>query len=68
MQLALRHDLRLRAAASVIYDTVYPGPERAPFSFEQAERLATVHYRQAGAATLLVRPVLADRAERLSLI
>jgi hypothetical protein len=68
MQLELRQDLWLRAAASVIYDTVYPGPEWAPVSFEQAERLETVHYRQAVAAALLVRPVLADRTEPLSLI
>jgi len=64
VQLELRHHLRLRAAASVIYDTVYPGPEWAPVSFEQAERLETVRYRQAVAAALLVRPVLADRAEQ----
>lgn len=68
MQQHLRHDLRLRTAASVIYDAVYPGPEWAPISFEQAERLETVHYRQAVEAALLVRPVLADRAEQLSLI
>jgi hypothetical protein len=30
----------------VIYDAVYPGPEWAPVSFEQAERLETVHYRR----------------------
>jgi hypothetical protein len=64
----LRHDLRLRAAASVIYDAVYPGPEWAPVSFEQAERLETVHYRQAVEAALLARPVLTDRAEQLDLI
>jgi hypothetical protein len=64
----LRHDLRLRAAASVIYDTVYPGPEWAPVSFEQAERLETVHYRQAVEAALLARPVLTGRAEQLDLI
>jgi hypothetical protein len=27
VQQELQHDLRLRAAASVIYDAVYPGPE-----------------------------------------
>jgi hypothetical protein len=64
----LRHDLRLRAAASVIYDAVYPGPEWAPVSFEDAERLETVHYRQAVEAALLARPMLTDRAEVLSLI
>jgi hypothetical protein len=64
----LRHDLRLRAAASVIYDAVYPGPEWAAVSFEEAERLETVHYRQAVEAALLARPVLTDQAEQLALI
>ena len=68
MQQELRHDSRLRAAASVIYDAVYPGPEWAPVSFEEAERRETVHYRQAVEAALLVRPVLAERAEQLRLI
>jgi hypothetical protein len=68
VQQDLRHDLWLRAAASVIYDAVYPGPEWAPVSFEEAERRETIHYRQAVEAALLVRPVLADRAEQLRLI
>lgn len=68
MQQDLRHDLRLRAAASVIYNAVYPSDEWAPVSFEEAERRETVHYRQAVEAALLVRPVLADRAEQLRLI
>lgn len=51
---------RLRAAASVIYDAVYPGPKRAPVSFEQA-RLETAHYGQAVEAALLARPVLPSR-------
>jgi hypothetical protein len=68
MQQHLRHDVRLRAAANVIYATVYLGPEWAPVKFEQAERLETVHYRQAVEAALLARPVLTDRAEQLALI
>ncbi|MBN8829711.1 MAG: hypothetical protein J0G94_03580 [Sphingomonadales bacterium] len=68
MQQDLRHDLRLRAAASVIYNAVYPSDEWAPVSFEEAERRETVHYRQAVEAALLVRPVLADRAEQQRLI
>jgi hypothetical protein len=64
----LRHDLRLRTAASVIYDAVYPGPEWAPVSFEEAERCETVHYRQAIEAALLARPVLMDPADRTGLI
>lgn len=64
----LRHDLRLRAAASVIYDAVYPGDEWTPVSFEEAERRETVHYRQAVEAALRARPILTDRAEQLALI
>jgi hypothetical protein len=64
----MRQNLRLRAAANVIYNAVYPGEEWTPLSFEEAERYETPHYRQAVAAALLARPVLADRAEQLSLI
>lgn len=64
----LRHDLRLRAAASLIYDAVYPGAEWTPVGFDEAERLQTVHYRQAVEAALLARPVLSDGAEQLVLI
>jgi hypothetical protein len=68
MQHDLRHDLRLRAAASTIYDAVYPSEEWKPVPFEEAERRETVHYRQAVEAALLVRPVLTNRAEQLALI
>jgi hypothetical protein len=64
----LRHDVRLRAAVEIIYDVVYPGPEWTPVPFDEAERLQTVHYRQAVEAALRARPVLADRAEQLALI
>lgn len=64
----LRHHLRLRTAASVIYDACYPTDEWAQASFEDAERLETVHYRQAVEAALLARPILSDRAEQLSLL
>ena len=64
----LRHDLRLRAAAGLIYDAVYPGSDWTPVAFEEAERLQTVHYRQAVEAALLARPVLSDTAEQLVLI
>lgn len=63
----LRHDLRLRTAASVIYDACYPGEDWAPVSFDEAERLETVHYRQAVEAALLARPILTDHAEQLPL-
>ncbi len=68
VQHQLRHDLRLRAAVSLIYDACYPGEEWTPVSFEEAERLQTVHYRQAVEAALLARPVLTDQAEQLALI
>jgi hypothetical protein len=64
----LRHDLRLRAAASVIYDAVYPSDEWTPVGFEEAERRETVHYRQAVEAALLARPLLADQSHQLRLI
>jgi hypothetical protein len=68
VQHQLRNDLRLRAAASVIHDAVYPSEEWAPISFEEAERRETAHDRQAVEAALLVRPVLTERAEQLGLI
>jgi hypothetical protein len=64
----LRHDLRLRAAAGVIYDAVYPGEEWTPVGFEEAERRETLHYRQAVEAALLARSILKDTAEQLVLI
>ena len=64
----LQQDLRLRAAASLIYEAAYPRPEWAAVSFEEAERYETVHYRQALAAALRARPVLMDFAEQSSCI
>lgn len=43
----MRHDLRLRDAARAIYDACYPSEEWAPVGFDEAERLGTIHYRQA---------------------
>ena len=68
MQHDLQLDLRLRAAASVIYDACYPSEDWAPVRFEEAERLETVHYRQAVEAALVARSVLSDHAEQLPLI
>lgn len=69
MRQGLRHDARLRAAVQEIYDAVYPGEEwNGAVPFVDAERLETVHYRQAVEAALRVRPVLMDRAEQLALI
>jgi len=55
----LQHDTLLRAAARAIYDACYPGDEWAPLGFEDAERYATVHYRQAVGAAIEARAVLA---------
>ena len=41
----MQHDVRLRAAARAIFDACYP--DWSPLGFEDAERLGTVHYRQA---------------------
>ncbi|WP_019833748.1 hypothetical protein [Sphingomonas sp. PR090111-T3T-6A] len=68
MAQALRHDLQLREAVSLIYDAVYPGDEWTPVSFEEAERLQTVHYRQAVEAAQRVRPVFSRSAEQLALL
>lgn len=48
---------RLRDAARTIYDTVYPSEEWTPVPFEDAERLETVHYRNAVAAARFFQPV-----------
>lgn len=64
----LRHDLRLRAAAGVIYEAVYPGDEWTPIGFEDAERRETLHYRQAVEAALRARWILQDTTEQLVLI
>lgn len=51
------HEGRLRDAARTIYDTVYPSEEWAPVAFDEAERLETVHYRNAVAAARYFQPV-----------
>lgn len=63
----MQHDLQLRAAARVIYDACYPSEEWTPVGFEVAERLETVHYRQAVGAAQQARAVLADRGVQLVL-
>lgn len=47
----------LRNAAQVIYETVYPNEEWTPVAFDEAERLQTVHYRNAVAAARFFQPV-----------
>lgn len=63
----MEHDLQLRAAARAIYDARYPSEEWAPAGFEDAERLKTVHYRQAVGAAQQARVVLSDNGVRLAL-
>ena len=47
----------LRSAAKAIYDTVSPSSEWTPVPFDEAERLQTVHYRNAVAAARYFQPV-----------
>ncbi|SEK23834.1 hypothetical protein SAMN05216382_0020 [Sphingomonas palmae] len=63
----MQHDLQLRAAARVIYDACYPTEDWAPVGFDEAERYATVHYRQAVGAAQQARAVLASCGEQLTL-
>lgn len=63
----MEHDLRLRAAARVIYDACYPSDEWTPVGFEEAERFRTVHYRQAVGAAQQARAVLRDAVVQPSL-
>lgn len=63
----MEHDLRLRAAARVIYDACYPSEEWAPVGFDEAERCRTVHYRQAVGAAQQARAVWASAGEQLPL-
>ena len=63
----MQHDLRLRAAARAIYEECYPSEEWAPWSFDEAERYRTVHYRQAIGAALSARSVLQANEQQLAL-
>ena len=60
----MQHDLQLRAAARATYDNVYPAIDPVPFSFDEAERLGTVEYRQAVGAAQDARSVLTARHEQ----
>lgn len=63
----MQHDLRLRAAARAIYDSVYPSQEWTPTGFDEAERCGTLHYRQAVDAAQRARGVLSAGGEQLPL-
>ena len=55
--MAEHHQVPLRAAARAIYETVYPSEEWTPVTFDEAERLGTVHYRNAIAAARFFQPI-----------
>lgn len=61
----MQHDLRLRAAARMIYDNVYPPVDAVQFSFAEVERFGTVEYRQAVGAAQDARSVLVDQHDQL---
>ncbi len=63
----MQHDLRLCATARAIYHACYPSDDWAPYGFEEAERFATIEYRQAVDAAQQARCVLASPGEQLVL-
>ncbi len=63
----MQHDPLLSASASAIYDVCYPSDEWAPVGFDEAERIGTVHCRQAVDAALRARRIYAARGEQLPL-
>lgn len=52
-----KQDGPLREAARTIYNTVYPSEEWTPVPFDEAERLQTVHYRNAVTAARFFQPI-----------
>ena len=63
----MQHNPLLRAIARATYDACYPTEEWAPCGFDEAERLGTVHYRQAVDAALQARALMTARGEQLAL-
>lgn len=63
----MQHDALLRAMARATYDACYPTEDWAPLRFDEAERLGTVHYRQAVEAALSARALSAANGEQLQL-
>lgn len=65
----MQHDVALREAARVIYESVYPGDEWTTVPFDEAERFGTVHYRNAVDAARRADACLnSDRTQQLVLI
>jgi len=60
----MQHDAGMRAAARAVYEAVYSTEDWAPVAFEVAERLGTVHYRQAVEAAVKVADCLLTDADR----
>ncbi|SMF70462.1 hypothetical protein [Allosphingosinicella indica] len=54
----MHHDPTLRAAARAIYDACYPTDDFAPLAFDDAEKGATIHYRQAVDAAQNAKAIL----------
>lgn len=54
----MQHDAGIRMIARAIYHEVYPFEEWAPYAFEEAERLDTIHYRQAVGAAQTARALI----------
>lgn len=63
----MQHDPRLRAAARAIYDACYPSDEWSELSFSEAEKYATVQYRQAVDGARAARDCFALTSEQLLL-
>lgn len=64
----MQHDVRLRAAARVIFDACYPSDDWSPVGFEEAERCGTIHYRQAVEAARSARSMLTEPTTQLELL
>jgi hypothetical protein len=65
----MTHDPVMRAAARAVFEAVYPSDEWSPFSFEEAERYGTIHYRQAVEAAARVKANLTcDLQRQLALL
>ncbi|WP_066827622.1 hypothetical protein [Sphingomonas mali] len=63
----MQHDPLLRAMARETYEACYPTEDWAPVRFEEAERLGTIHYRQAVEAAQRSRALSAAKGEQLPL-
>lgn len=58
----MQHDIPLREAVRAIFEACYPSEEWCLVRFAEAERLGTVHYRQAVEAALRARAMFLPAA------